>query len=102
LVNEITSINSQESVFKFECYPVPTNDILNIEINSANSEPISIGIYNQTGQLVSGIFECQPINGYIKVKWDRSGMNYKKVKSGVYFVRVKMNSKIMVKKIILK
>jgi len=101
-VSYTTSINLHKNIVRFDCYPVPTIDILNIEINSKTSEPILISIYNQVGQLVSNTFECQPINGYIKVQWDRTGMNYQHVKSGIYFVRIKQNDNIMVKKIVLK
>jgi len=100
-VSNLTGINSIEKIVRFNCYPVPMNDILNIEINSKSSTPISVSIYNQIGQLVSSTFECQPVNGYIKVQWDRTGVNYQRIKSGIYFVRIKQDDNIMVKKIML-
>jgi hypothetical protein len=100
-VSYSTGINSLENIVRFDCYPVPMNDFLNIEINSKTSAPISVSIYNQIGQLVSNTFECQPVNEYIKVQWDRTGINYQRVKSGIYFVRIKQDDNIMVKKIVL-
>ncbi len=102
IVGNTTSINTHENIVSFNCYPVPMNNILNIEINSVSSKPISVSIYNQLGQLVSSIFECQPQDGHIKVQWDRTGKNYQHVRPGIYFVRVKQNNNIVVKKIILK
>jgi hypothetical protein len=101
-VDNSTFADFNENIISFNCYPVPVDDILNIEINSKESYPIFVSIYNQIGQVVSNTFECQPVGGYIKVQWDRTGMNNQKVKSGIYFVRVKQQENIMVKKILLK
>ena len=101
IVSNLTGINSLDKIVRFNCYPVPMHDILNIEINSKSSTTISVSIYNQIGQLVSSTFECQPVNGYIKVQWDRTGMNYQRIKSGIYFVRIKQDDNIIVKKIVL-
>jgi hypothetical protein len=38
---------------------------------------------------------------WMKVQWNRIGFNNQRVASGLYFVRVKLNQEIVVKKILL-
>jgi len=97
-----TSVNYYKAKVKINCYPVPANNILNIDINLEGSAPISISIYNQMGQLVSSIFNCQPVNGHILVKWDRTERNHEKATHGIYFVKIQQNNNVYVKKVLLR
>jgi hypothetical protein len=83
------------------CYPNPVIDYLHLKINTTNSDICDVCIYNELGQPISSIFEHHPENGSNVIKWDRIDLNGQRVKSGVYFVRVKIGEKIVVQKIIL-
>jgi len=77
-------------------YPNPFNPIINIEYELSASTFIQFGIYNIKGQQIDGIAEGYKTPGVYNVKWN--GGNYP---SGMYFIKMKNESKLLTKKMIL-
>ncbi|WP_321369874.1 Ig-like domain-containing protein [uncultured Draconibacterium sp.] len=92
---------SYQEEMAFNCYPVPMRDHLTIDINTTITSEIYIDIFDQSGNKVTNSFICQPVNGQVKVNWNRIGNNYQILPAGIYFVRVRQGERNLVKKIIL-
>ena len=78
-------------------YPNPFNPTTTIEFTVPEDGRASLKIYNTIGQLVATAFEGQVQGGYIQ----KAIFNASKLASGVYFTRLEMNGKSLIKKIAL-
>ncbi len=87
--NKINNINSPS-----ECkiYPNPSNDIFNISVENSNEKIRSIVVYNQLGMLVLS-------DDYEKAE-NSVQINLQNNANGYYFVKIKTNLGISVKKIL--
>jgi hypothetical protein len=74
----------------FSVYPNPTNDLVNIDLNS-NETTSSIEICNLQGQKV---YSANEVIGSIKI-------DFSDYKRGVYFIRVTNGNRLNVEKLIL-
>jgi len=83
-------------------YPNPTFNITSIEYVLEKREPVSIEIYNASGQLIKVLQDKQlQRSGYHKVIWDGTDNTGRIVPNGVYFCRLSTPSQILRKKLIL-
>ena len=88
--------NGSEEVIIF---PNPFSENINIEI--ANAENAEINIYDQTGKLIRSL-ECQAYNGRRSfVRWNGLDKNNLRVVGGVYYFKVSLGNKLIVKKIVV-
>jgi len=85
--NEDVSINS---------YPNPFNPITNIEFTIPRNGNVEIEIYNILGQLVDALH-----NGYMRKGKNIIEWNGQKYSSGIYFIRMKYENRVISRKIIL-
>tara|TARA_Y100001970_G_C14180569_1_gene829593 strand:- start:99 stop:1226 length:1128 start_codon:yes stop_codon:yes gene_type:complete len=80
-------------------YPNPFNPITNIEFSIANSDIISISIFDLNGKMISQIMHKEFVSaGSYKVEWDATAYS-----SGVYFInitngKINKNRKIILQK----
>jgi len=80
--NEITESE------KFKIYPNPANKTFTIE--SSNHRVATCHLYNSTGEIIKTLPLENGINTY----------NISELKSGIYFIRIPQNDKIVVKKLV--
>ena len=85
------SLNIEENkIGEVKIYPNPVND--NIYVNLNNGSHIdNINIYDVTGKMIM-------MNSYN----DLTNLNLKTLKSGIYFIEIKSNNKLITRKIIKK
>lgn len=83
--NEATStitVQGQTNPFSYhlaQSYPNPSHGQLTIEYALPQTSPVSLKVYNLSGQLVADLVNSEQMPGIYSVKWDASGLA-----SGVY------------------
>ncbi len=78
----------------FKIYPVPASDILNIGFNLPQQANVSIDLYDALGQKIQSL--CKGLYLNETVEFDVSGLP-----AGMYFVHIKSNNNLFVRKIII-
>lgn len=84
------------SGLSLKAYPVPFAGELNILAESKSSAPLSIGIYNQRGQLLRELSGLAGSN----LAWDGRDQSGKACSSGIYFLRASQGSSTVTAKIV--
>jgi hypothetical protein len=80
-----------------ENYPNPFNPSTSIEFSVPTDGKASLKVYNMLGQEVANLFDGTAVAGnFLKVKFDAS-----KLSSGVYFSRLEVGGKALVKRMML-
>jgi len=82
-------------------YPNPFNTTTHIMFNLPQPTRVKLQIYNIKGQLVKDLICKEYETGEHTVDWNGKDSNRKAVASGVYFYRLKMNKKSIIKKMLL-
>lgn len=82
-------------------YPNPFNPSTTIEFILKEPGPVSLDIYNVSGQLVRRLMDSRMTKGRHRVQWD--GMNHggKPVSSGVYFCRLRTGKEIFTSEVVI-
>ncbi len=103
--NQVVSIENYElqiSNFKLHNYPNPFNPTTTISFSIQEESNIDLAVYNIKGQKVKTLAQNEYTGGSHSVVWDGVDESGKKVGSGVYFYKLKVNGKIeAVKKCLL-
>jgi hypothetical protein len=108
--NLITGLNqnshSDIQAIQINSFPNPFNTFttigLNIQTNYSNSPPVSIDIYDLTGNLVLNLFSGNLKNGtHHKFTWNGKNKHNRKVAAGIYFVKANISGKIINHKLAL-
>jgi hypothetical protein len=86
-----TSIASQDVELGFTAYPNPATDIVNISFDEYLEDEISLGIYNNLGQIVS--------ERNISASDNQISINISDLDTGTYYVRLNYNNSTSVKPI---
>ncbi len=92
---EGSNVNELSIIEDLKIYPLPANEILNIEIKTANSSEIELQLFDLMGNLQYHENSIYTIN-HLNVKWDISRLS-----SGFYFLRVKINENSILKSIVI-
>ena len=92
-VNLATNINS--------IYPNPFNPVTNIRFSIKNDDFVIIEIYNVKGQKVNNLSADFLKAGYHTITWNGTDSNYRKVTSGIYFVRLKTADAEITQKVLM-
>ncbi len=83
-------------------YPNPFNPRTTIKLDLAESGEIELAIYNIKGQKVKTLMNAYSAKGHFEVVWRGTDENEKKVASGNYFAKLKVNDETKaVRKLIL-
>ncbi|HHE38195.1 MAG TPA: T9SS type A sorting domain-containing protein [Candidatus Cloacimonetes bacterium] len=88
---------------RINVYPNPFNPFTNISLrlNSQDRQlPVSLGVYNIKGQLVKSIINKETVTNYV-YRWNGKDNSNKTTSSGIYFIKLKTNSSVALRKIIL-
>ncbi len=72
-------------------YPNPFNPTTTINLDLAESGKIELAIYNIKGQKVKTLLDAYSTKGHFEIIWKGVDDNKKKVASGNYFIKLKMN-----------
>jgi len=97
IVNEQIMNNNEILPSKFEIhniYPNPFNPSTTFEINSFENQYVNIEIYDISGKKIDNIYDGYLNHGSNKFKWDG-----KFHPSGIYFLTLKSENKVLSKKI---
>lgn len=92
---------SPETPFGFRIFPNPFNPETTISYKLSASNPVSIAIYNQKGQLVKSLVNEAKRAGDYSTKWNGTDTNGQNVANGVYFVKMTAGSYHTTAKMIL-
>ena len=84
IIPEITQISN---------YPNPFNPTTTIKLDLAESGRIELVIYNIKGQKVKTLMDAYSTKGHFELIWKGVDDNKKKVSSGQYFIKLKVNGK---------
>ena len=85
-----------------ENYPNPFNPVTTIRYALAQSEAVTIEIYNILGQKVKTLINnVQTSSGRYRVQWDSTNDFGSRVASGVYIYRIRAGKNIAMKKMVL-
>lgn len=88
--------------FMLTCYPNPFNAQTNISFSLKEAMPVSIEIFNNSGQKIKSIYENKMLqNGPHIIHWDGKNEQGITVSSGLYFYRLKTNKSKVSKKLIM-
>lgn len=100
-VEGLPSINAD--YFKFNVFPTPFRNKVNIMYKASKSSYVHINIYNIMGQLVKKVFSGYTYPGDYNFVWNINDNNYNKVSSGIYLVQINdEKNKVTIKAIYLK
>ena len=107
-LNFVASNTSEEQEAESEDYyfavfpnPVCSNDFFNISFYISGESKVSASIYNIKGQLVQKIHNGNMGKGIQTLFWDGIDMYNRRVKSGIYFIKIDLGSKFISKKLLL-
>ncbi len=82
-------------------YPNPFNPITNIKYSLDEPGAVSLEIYNIKGQLVKTLFHGNADKGVHSVAWDGIDHSGNPCSSGVYFYKLRTNSRTLVRKMLM-
>ncbi|NQV18259.1 MAG: T9SS type A sorting domain-containing protein [Armatimonadetes bacterium] len=97
-----TEVEIPISQIQITNYPNPFNPTTTIKLELAESGKMELAIYNIKGQKVKTLMDAYSAKGHFEVVWRGTDENEKKVASGNYFAKLKVNGDIKaVRKLIL-
>ena len=82
-------------------YPNPFNSQTEIRFFCPEAAKVDLEIFNLLGQNVKTLLWQELVQGWKKVKWDATDAKSVAVPSGIYLFKLKMNEKILTRKLIL-
>jgi len=91
--NNDDSINNNAYAYKICNYPNPFNPITTIEFSIQNDSNINLSIYNIKGQKIKTLAHNEFNKGSHSIIWNGDDDKGKKVGSGVYLYKLKVNDK---------
>lgn len=102
ITNDLTGINGTlPLIFEFTNYPNPFNPETNIQFSLTDISDVELMIYNLKGQKVKTLIKSELDRGNYKYVWKGTDANNKQTASGIYFIRLQANDKILIRKTIL-
>jgi len=93
--------NSLKTFQLFQNYPNPFNPTTSINYNLSATSNIELKIFNQLAQEIQTIINSRQPAGIHQVKWDGRDSNRNLMPSGLYFYRLKAESFVETRKMIL-
>lgn len=102
ITNDLTGVDEMlPQVFEFSNYPNPFNPETNIHFNLSNVSDVELEIFNLKGQKVKTLIKSELDRGDYKYVWNGLDENNKQAASGIYFIRLKTDDQILIRKTIL-
>lgn len=81
--------------FLLSNYPNPFNPSTTISYTLSESGFIDLSIYNTKGQKIKSLVNDFKTQGVWSIEWDGLDLNNKRVSSGIYFVKMKIDSRLL-------
>jgi hypothetical protein len=78
---------------KISNYPNPFNPSTTIKLDLAESGNIELAVFNIKGQKVKTLIDAYSAKGHFEIIWRGKDDNKKKISSGQYFIKLKVNEK---------
>jgi len=100
-VESSSSLNLPVSSALGPALPNPATGFVNISYALSRETPISLKVYNLSGQLVRTLASGKEQAGYKHATWDGRGEDGSRVASGVYFYRLEAGSFAATKKMVV-
>ncbi len=85
----------------FTVYPNPTNSKINIKYTVGTTAKVAVNIYDNYGRLVATIHNNVQHKGLYKLEWDLIGSNGKKLQTGLYIIKLKVDDYVISKKLVV-
>ncbi|RLF57197.1 MAG: hypothetical protein DRN27_08225, partial [Thermoplasmata archaeon] len=82
-------------------YPNPFNPTTTISFSLPNEQNIELTIYNIKGQKVKKLYSGTADKGDHSIVWEGKDMTEKPVSSGLYFYKLRTNSNVLTRKMIM-
>ena len=79
-----TTTGCEELSFGFNIYPNPATELMFVDVNLAHADNVNIELLDNTGRLVSVLF-----NGSMAAGMNRTELNAAGISGGVYIIRVR-------------
>ena len=86
--------------FMLSNYPNPFFSSTNLSFSLKHSEFVNLSVYNIQGKKVKTIVNKKMKGGEYEISWDGKNENRSILSSGIYFIKLKMDNYINVKKIV--
>jgi flagellar hook assembly protein FlgD len=81
-------------------YPNPFNSETTFRYNLGETSHIDISIYNEMGQLVCNLVDEKKESGHYTIKWDGSNNHGNSLGTGLYFIKIKTDKSVSVRKVL--
>jgi len=81
---------SEEVANEVRVFPNPVYDVMNVKFYTPQSGMVEISIYNESGQLVTKLFNDYVKQGNVCFRFNKSALG-----SGIYFVRILASNKLI-------
>lgn len=82
-------------------YPNPVSETLTIEFGTENVMNCDVAVYTSIGNRIAGIYAGKSNQGVNRFVWRRLTDDGKLAGAGLYFVRIRLNGQVVVKKVIV-
>ena len=99
IVNGTTNISDAGYSFRFEAFPNPANDFVNVKIQLANRSHITIELYDITGRIVSQLLSTELPSGEYQKQFD---LDRGSIKAGRYFIKGSYEGKVFTEALIIR
>lgn len=91
----------KENIAEFRNYPNPFNPSTVISFMLPSSMQVNLSIYDVSGRLISTLADGAMSAGAHDIAWNGRGANGSQVASGIYFYRLRTDSEVLTRKMIL-
>jgi hypothetical protein len=85
----------------FQNYPNPFNPLTTVEYSLANAGRVEIAVFDVGGRRIATLVDAQKAPGRYRAIWDGKNESGRQVASGIYFCRMRADSKTIINKMIL-
>ena len=103
IVSKASPSNSiiETNTYKFSAYPNPFSSATTISFSLAQSQKVSLKIFDMTGRLVKIVANEEMQTGVHEIKWNVSNATGKSVPSGIYLLRMESGNYSETKKLVI-
>ncbi len=101
VVSSGIDVNIVPSTGDLALYPNPVSESLNIEFSSVNVADCDVAVYNATGNRICYLYNGKTRQGLNRLVWTRITDDGKLSGPGVYFIRIRLNDQVVVKRVVV-
>ena len=97
-----SAVRIKQSIASVDIYPNPAREKANISFGIAVRSNVSVMITDISGKPVKTLINAPFSSGKHQIEWDVTNSTGKRLSSGVYFCKIKINKDVICKKIVVK